>query len=59
MAIKPIRTDVDYREALKRMESIFDAVAGTPESDEADIIGLLIDEYEKKHYPIGNYQLCK
>jgi HTH-type transcriptional regulator/antitoxin HigA len=27
-------------------------VIGTPESDEADVLGLLIDEYEKKHYPI-------
>ncbi|MNX90520.1 Antitoxin HigA [compost metagenome] len=34
------------------MEVIFDAKVGSPESDEADIIGLLIDEYEKKNYPI-------
>ncbi|NLA49309.1 MAG: transcriptional regulator, partial [Bacteroidales bacterium] len=25
---------------------------GSMESDEADILGLLVDEYEKKHYPI-------
>ena len=31
---------------------IFDAKIGTTESDEADVLGLLIDEYEKKHYPI-------
>ncbi|MBN1181592.1 MAG: hypothetical protein JXB49_04835 [Bacteroidales bacterium] len=52
MNIKPIKTEADYREALKRLEIIFDAVIGTSESDEADILGLLIDEYEKKHYPI-------
>lgn len=52
MNIKPIKTDVDYKEALKRLEVIFDAAVGTPESDEADILGLIIDEYEKKHYPI-------
>ena len=34
------------------MEEIFDAKIGTIESDEADILGLLIDDYEKKHYPI-------
>lgn len=28
--------------------------SGTPESDEADIPGLLVDEYEKKHYPISS-----
>ena len=52
MNIKPIKTDTDYREALKRLDDIFDAPQGTPESDEADILGLLIDEYEKENYPI-------
>ena len=52
MNIRPIKTETDYRDALKRMEQIFDAAIGTPESDEADILGLVIDEYEKKHYPI-------
>jgi HTH-type transcriptional regulator/antitoxin HigA len=52
MNIKPLKTESDYREALKRMEQIFDAAIGSVESDEADILGLMIDEYEKKHYPI-------
>jgi HTH-type transcriptional regulator / antitoxin HigA len=52
MNIKPIKTDTDYQKALKRLEVIFDAKIGTPEGDEADVIGLMIDEYEKKHFPI-------
>ncbi len=52
MNIKPIKSEADYRLALKRLEDIFDAPIGTPESDEADILGLLVDDYEKKHYPI-------
>lgn len=52
MNIKPIKTETDYQNALLRLEVIFDAKSGTPESDEADILGLLIDEYEKKNYPI-------
>jgi HTH-type transcriptional regulator/antitoxin HigA len=52
MTLKLIKTDSEYQEALKRLEEIFDAKIGTPESDEADILGLLIDEYEKKYYPI-------
>jgi HTH-type transcriptional regulator / antitoxin HigA len=47
-----IKTEADYNEALKRLEEVFDAKIGTIESDEADILGLLIDEYEKKHYRI-------
>lgn len=52
MEIRPIRTETDYTQALKRLETIFSAEIGTTESDEADVLGLLIDDYEKKHYPI-------
>ena len=52
MNIKPIKTDSDYQVALNRLELLFDAKIGTEESDEADILGLLIDEYEQKHFPI-------
>jgi HTH-type transcriptional regulator/antitoxin HigA len=52
MNIKPIKSENDYRLTLKRLEEVFDAKIGTPESDEADILGLMVDEYEKKHYPI-------
>lgn len=52
MNIRPIKSEADYQDALKRLELIFDAAIGTPESDEADVLGLMIDEYEKKHYPI-------
>ena len=52
MKITPIKSETDYGKALKRFEIIFDAPIGSLESDEADILGLLIDDYEQKHYPI-------
>jgi HTH-type transcriptional regulator/antitoxin HigA len=52
MDIKPIKSETDYNLALKRFETIFSAETGTAQSDEADVLGLLIDEYEKKHFPI-------
>lgn len=52
MNIKLIKTETDYKKALKRLDVIFDAKKGTPESDEADVLGLLIDEFEKKYHPI-------
>ncbi len=52
MDIKLIKTDLDYQNALGRLDKIFDAPIGTPESDEADILGLMIDEYEKTYFPI-------
>jgi len=52
MNISPIKNETDYRNALKRLEVIFDAPIGSVEGDEADLLGLMIDDYEKKHYPI-------
>lgn len=52
MNIKPIKTDTDYQVALERFELLFDAAIGTSESDEADILALLIDEFENKNYSI-------
>jgi HTH-type transcriptional regulator/antitoxin HigA len=52
MKIKLLKSEADYKLALKRLEEIFDTPIGTHDSDEADILGLLVDEYEKKHYPI-------
>lgn len=52
MIIKPIKTESDYRMALEKLNDVFDAPAGSPESDEADILAVLVDEFERKHYPI-------
>jgi len=52
MDIKIIRSEQEYEMALQQLGVIFDAPVGTPESDEADILSLLIEDYEKKHYPI-------
>lgn len=50
MNIQLLKSESDYRNGLKRLEVLFDAAIGTPESDEADVLALLIDEYEKRHY---------
>jgi HTH-type transcriptional regulator/antitoxin HigA len=52
MTIKPIKTKKDYQLAINRLESIFDAKPGTPEGDELEVLGILIDKYEQEHYPI-------
>jgi len=53
MEIKPIKNEKDYNQALERLETIFDAKPGTPESDELEVLGILIDQYENEHFPIG------
>jgi HTH-type transcriptional regulator / antitoxin HigA len=52
MKIKPIRSDEDYYNALERLEQIFDAPIGTDEGDEAEILSLLIENFENTHFPI-------
>ncbi len=52
MKIKPIKSKKDHQAALKRLETIFDAKPGSPEGDELEILGMLIDKYEKEHDPI-------
>lgn len=52
MNVKPIKSDKDYRNALERLEVIFDAPMDTKEGDEAEILSLVIENYENEHYPI-------
>lgn len=52
MTIHPIKTEKDYKKALARLEVIFDSPINSKEGDEADILSLLIDNYENEHYPI-------
>lgn len=52
MDIKPIKTETDFQDALKRLEMIFDALPNTAEGDELEVLGVLIDNYEKINSPI-------
>ena len=49
MTIKPIKTNKDYQNALKRLEVIFDSKKGSPEGDELEILGILIEKYEDEY----------
>ncbi|OYU84983.1 MAG: transcriptional regulator [Flavobacterium sp. BFFFF2] len=53
MEIKPIKTETDYQQALDRLDIIFDAKPGTAAGDELEVLGILIDQYENDHFPIG------
>ncbi len=54
MDIRPIRTEEDYKTALKRIDELIalDPKEGTPAFDELDIISTLVEAYENIHYPI-------
>ena len=50
MEIKPIRTKADYRSALKEIESLMTARAGSREGERLDVLVTLVEAYEAKHY---------
>ena len=52
MNLKPIKSEKDYRKALERLEVIFDSPINTKEGDEAEILSLLVENYENEHYLI-------
>ena len=53
MIIKSIINEDDYRQALKRLELIFDAKNGSEESNELETLSILIEQYEDEHFPIN------
>lgn len=50
MNIKPIKTDADYKAALKEVESLMMAKPDTPEGEKLDVLATLIEAYEAKHF---------
>ncbi len=50
MNIKSIKTDIDYREALKEVESLMTAESNTPEGEKLDILATLMEAYERTHF---------
>ncbi len=52
MDIQPIKADADYQAALDEIESLFDAKLGTPEGDRLEVLTILVEAYEDKHYSI-------
>jgi HTH-type transcriptional regulator/antitoxin HigA len=53
MNVKPIKTDEDYRNALKRVEILWESRIGTPKGDELEILSILVEHYEMEHHPIA------
>ena len=55
MEIYPIRTEKDYKAALKEVSRLveLDPDVNTPEGDRLDVLTILIQAYETKAFPIG------
>jgi HTH-type transcriptional regulator/antitoxin HigA len=51
---RPLRSEADYVAALAKIEHYFDSEPrlGTSAADRFDLLALLIEDYESKHWPI-------
>jgi HTH-type transcriptional regulator/antitoxin HigA len=55
MAVKIIKTDEQYGEAIAELESLIeqDPAEGSPERDEIEVLSLLLERYEVQRFDIG------
>jgi HTH-type transcriptional regulator/antitoxin HigA len=49
---KVLKTDDDYNKASMRLMEIFHALPNTPESDELDLLMVLVKDYDDKQYQL-------
>jgi HTH-type transcriptional regulator/antitoxin HigA len=52
MELRPIRSKREHQAALKEAEALWNAPEGTPEADRLEVLSLLIEAYEREHFPI-------
>ena len=53
MEIRPIKTEQDYQDSLKKIEELWGAKKDTLRGDEFDLLCTIVESYEMKHYPIA------
>src|SRR3546814_4310410 len=52
MDIRPIRNDDDHRAAVDEIRGLWSAEAGSADEDRLDVLATLVDEYERKRWPV-------
>ncbi len=53
MNIKPIRSETDYQQALRRIDGLIDCADESEQADELDVLSVLVESYESEHYPVA------
>ncbi|MBS0251266.1 MAG: hypothetical protein JSR78_09395 [Proteobacteria bacterium] len=47
-----IRSDEDHQAALKEIDRLWHATPGTPDAGHLEALAILVEDYEKKRWPI-------
>lgn len=55
MQIRPIRSEADYKAMLAEVSALIDLDpdADSPEGERLEVLGLLVEAYEEKRFPIA------
>ncbi|MBD2176686.1 hypothetical protein H6F42_07130 [Pseudanabaena sp. FACHB-1998] len=48
-----IKTESEYDRVLEKIALLMNAKAGTSEANELEMLAILVEAYEDKHYPIN------
>jgi HTH-type transcriptional regulator/antitoxin HigA len=54
MSLRPIRSKRDYQAALRHAQRLWDAPEKSPEAEQLEVLALLIEDYERRHFPIDS-----
>ena len=52
MTLRPIRTKRGHQAAFREIEVLWEAPNGSPKADRLEVLTLLVEAYEREHYPI-------
>lgn len=53
MKPKVIKSEAEYEAALAYVAELMDAAPGSPEEQDLELFALLVEQYEREHYPIA------
>lgn len=52
MKIAAIKSPKEYKNALALIEQLWDAKPNTPKGDMLEVLTILVEAYEREHYPV-------
>lgn len=50
--LQPVKTKEQYNQYLEIIDSLVDCLEGSPEEEFLELVSILVEDYEAKHYPI-------
>ncbi|MGH8565911.1 MAG: helix-turn-helix domain-containing protein [Gammaproteobacteria bacterium] len=53
MDIRPVKSEGDYKRALRAIEQLWEAKPDTRESERLELLSILVEAFEREHYPIS------